>query len=342
MDEMQMSDKQRDSALKLSDKRKKLHGLLDRLHQADNVPVDSHSDSFFDTNAFEDEPAKRKAQPPVRDPQKVLAQIDELKREIEDLETSLLTYLGRDPAELARRRRAELESHFAVEEEDSVTDLTVASAAEYPEIPSLGSSENLDTVRHKLVVLNDLRVKSEFVVSNHQTEKRLNEIANEDDEVDPLDAFMASTSVELADQQIDKEQVKLAAIVAAIYRFQKLESVLSKNQFSGTNIAQAIKQQQHIATRVHDTSATSSSVEAMTARGLGTVWESEFQKDESVPKRLKADSSTRASPAAAVPLNLQRGGLQVLHAPASKPAVSRAPSETAQKRQEDLRKKLGY
>ena len=241
-------------------------------------------------------------------------------------------------------------------DEEEIDQAVNTSSDQYPEIPRVEMSENIESVRRKLVALENLRAKSESVLSDHRSEKRLNEIANDDEEVDPLDAFMSENTVALADQQIQKEQSRLDAIMKALREFQKLETVLAKHQFSDSSISEAIKQRDERAARI--TAPEEEAVpESVSARGSGTVWESEFQKDESVPKRLKVEQSRVApvsSRSAPVQLNVHKAGLQTTEISrpdftaqkAVKPAVqaesSRGPSEASQKRQEELRKKLGY
>jgi hypothetical protein len=181
-------------------------------------------------------------------------------------------------------------------------------------------------------------------ISNYESERKLNELANEDEDIDPFEAFMAENTIELSTQQIDKVQGRLDEINSAIGKFEKLESILSRNQFSDLSISEALRQRQEMERKaqnlVHEQSTTSAD-----PRGTGTVWEDEFKKDESVPDRQSIErkpvTKTTAVP---VKINPSVGGLHISGKPVSEPVVKSVSqtAESSQKRQEELRKKLGY
>lgn len=346
MDEMSLTDRQRDMAMRLSDKRRKLRDFHERI-DGQAYSAESQQTRELDLNAFSDETLKPTGQ---NDHTRLVTskKIEALEIELEELTSNLMVSLGLDPGDELRRMREQQRELFEMADETSgdVDDFfDISARTEYPEIPLVGVSENLESVDSKLMILANLRTKSESILSGHESEKRLNEIVNEDEEVDPLDAFMAENSVELASQQIGKESIKLEEIKKAISKFEKLKKVLAKNQFSDTRITEAIQQRARVEVekRRVDNNTTSSS--SLTERGTGTVWEEEFRKDESVPKRIASGERKEVVPIdkGKERLNLQLGGLQVMSGEDA--VVWKQPdvgSFSSENRQEELRKRLGY
>lgn len=355
MDELNFSDKQRQSAMKLSDKNRQLQSLRDRSGKQTEVhpPIQS-------TNTFADRKERRPAGYNKMEIERVSNQIQNLESEIQQLVDSLLVSLGHSPEEDARKRRQVLNERFDAEiDEMNEFDQTLSKKQKsslFPEIPTLASSENEETLRSKLRILNHLRVEAEATLSARASEKKLNELAEMDDEIDPLDAFMASNNLEVANQQIGREQERLDEILSAIARFEKLYSVITENQFSDISIADAISQRERLAEQAKEASETAKSTEAPvpSSRGAGTVWESYFRKDESVPVRIAhvAKSAARKS---VVSLNPSVGGLHAVGEPqpqrvvvgparltATEEAAWRPPTDEEEEKQEELRNRLGY
>ena len=350
MDEMKLTDKQRDIALRLSEKRRRLILLQQRLVVGEDAKS-SRGDIGLDLNAFDDAKIRPVS---VRSNEKsfIMKQVGDIETEVEDLTSSLLVSLGLDVENESRRVREEQRAKYdstdmAEGEMEDFFDLTLKTdTSEYPEIPAMDRSENIESVESKLAYLNALRVQSEGVLSGLASEKRLNEIANEDEEVDPLDAFMAANSVDLASQEIDKTEQKLDKIKEAILRFEKIRAVLSKNQFSDSRISVAIEQRN----RVEEKRRIDASRPPTRNRGEGSVWEEEFRADESVPKRVR-DEKLIFPAKKPVELNLQVGGLQLMGPdrdvheraePVEEAVRLKLPSESSLSKQEELRKRLGY
>lgn len=343
MDEMSLTDRQRDMAIRLSDKRRKLRDFHDRIDCQAHC-AESRDTRELDLNAFSDEKRKPSG---LNDHARLvtLRKVEALEIEVEELTTNLMISLGLDPGDESRRLREQQRELFEMADETSgdVDDFfDPSSRTEYPEIPLVGVSENEESVDSKLMILANLRSKCENILLGHESEKRLNEIVNEDEDVDPLDAFMAENSVALASQQIGKESVKLEEIKKAISKFEKLKKVLAKNQFSDTRISEAIQQRSRVEVekrRIDNNTPSSSSFS--TERGTGTVWEEEFRKDVSVPKRIASGERKEVViiDKGKERLNLQIGGLQVM---SGEEAAVWKRSSSGEKRQEELRKRLGY
>lgn len=341
MDEMSLTDRQRDMAIRLSDKRRKLRDFHDRIDGQAHC-TESQDSRALDLNAFSDEKIKPSG---LKDHTRLvtLRKIEALEIEVEELTTNLMISLGLDPGDESRRLREQQRELFEMADETSgdVDDFFDPSArTEYPEIPLVGVSENIESVDSKLIILANLQGKCENILSGYESEKRLNEIVNEDEEVDPLDAFMAENSVALASEQIGKESTKLEEIKKAISKFEKLRKVLAKNQFSDNRISEAIQQRARVEEEKRRIDKnTPSSFSSLTERGTGTVWENEFRKDVSVPKRIASGERKEVVIIDKERLNLQIGGLQVL---SGEEAVVWKRPTSGEKRQEELRKRLGY
>lgn len=326
MNEMNMTDKQRALVMKLSEHRRKLTSIRAQMDQQR-----SKDDSEEETRGS-------------RKVEALLHQLEKTQTEGEEIEHTLLTSLGHSDLDQGRKRRQELEEEFNVGLTESFidefTELTKKQRSnEYPDIPVLGSSENIDSIRYKLKLLNSLRYTILEEISSNESEKKLNEIAQDDDDVDPLDAFMAENTADLASEQISKAKRKLEAVDEAMSEFDKVEKLLSKNQFKDTNTAAALQQRHQQARELQPPSP----------RGKGTVWEDEFRKDESVP--IAVGKSLEKKPQNSITnearLNASVGGLQILggvkpSSGQSASAIRSVPLVNAEKRQEELRKKLGY
>jgi hypothetical protein len=318
MNELNLTDRQRTLVLKLSEKRRKLD-TLQASNQASSGGIRSGKLNHIAT------------------------QLQRAKEEVEELEEDLAVSLGQSRSDLSRKRFKELDEHFNPDlEDEGYTDEVAESIkrfklSDYPDIPTLGSSENLATVRDKLDQLYIIRSRTSSLIKEPgggSTSKA------EDDEVDPLDAFMAETSQELEREETRKAEAKLVAINAAITEFERLEKILSINQFKDGNIAHALEQKKTLSQTMP---VKGLDTEPSASRGKGTVWEEEFRKDESVPQRTYVETS-KSLPARShkVRLNVNVGGLH-LGGNLIRSATTNQPSaESSEKRQEELRKKLGY
>ena len=320
MAEHNLTDKQRALVLKLSETRRELASLRS---QVDASEDDQKAKSI-----------KSKS-----------AQLEKVYQEADELEESLARSLGQSKSESSRKRFQELDEQFNPDgETDRFTDeVSGLKVSDYPDIPTLGSSENLESVRRKLNELYDLRRATTSKMQNGETGENL--AGSDDEEIDPLDAFMAETSLELAKEEVGKAEAKLVAINSAINQFEKLLSVLSENQFTDASISRALEQQKNL---VHKKPRTSSEPEPpQSSRGKGTVWEEEFRKDESVPQRTYVDNSTGPKKtinvkSQEVRLNVNVGGLQVPGTRQTSLTSHEPSSAGSEKRQQELRKKLGY
>jgi hypothetical protein len=324
-----LTDKQRQNVLKISEKRRLLQSLNLQLSQAKK----GLSKTEFDDP--EDRPRSK-----TQDPSKISARIEALESEIADLVESIsesIGSIGNDA--LIDKTIFEHDVFGDGEVVDTVKRLRVSeSQPSNPDIPPIEDSENLDSVAKKLRKLYDLKQSAEQKLAQFDSEKKLNEIAGDDDEIDPLDAFMASTTVDLADEGISKTRSDLEEIDLFISKFESLRKFLSNGQ-SSTTISAAIEQQQKIRHKTVTEPTTSE------PRGTGTVWEDEFRKDEAVPKRGFVSSSKVTAPPP-IRLDATRGGLQVPGAiaqtfPTQTPSWS-PPDEDQEQTQEKLRRKLGY
>lgn len=333
LDEMRLTDKQRLLVTGLSEKRRKISQL------ESSISSKGGSSSVLSrTSGLE-------------------SQILKLQEEVEDMERSLMTSLGAGDTEAVKRRMQELDVIFDLHASENFLDEFAElskrhKSSAYPDIPTLSQSENLESVRGKLEVLRDLQSKLRDSIGEQESEKAQTELPNDDEEeVDPLEAFMAETSAELANQEISKSSEKLTEVERALAEFEKLESLLCKNQFADNRLEDALKQQEKILQKQRESqNATSqSSAHDNTSRGQGTVWEDEFKKDESVPVRLepRVDKSLNSS-LPSVKLNGNKAGLFVPGQepkPAGQSATAQilaSSSESSEQRQAELRKKLGY
>ena len=329
MDEMELTDTQRALVLGLAGTRRKIQQLM--ASSATGVTVDAQNASMH-------------------------GKLEILKCEAEDLEQCLLASLGSDTSETARRKREKLADAFDRQDEEDVWDeyselCKKQKFSEYPDIPTIDASENLESVRAKLVSLRDLHSKTLLQLSGHESDKKLSETANEDEEeIDPLEAFMAETTAEIASQQISKTSDKLAEIERIIAQFERLETLLSQNQFSDHRLADALQQKEKLLRKQREAEKLKSKPSSeQSARGQGTVWEEEFRKDDSVPIRLEPRTEKPSiSVMPQVRLNASKGGLfvpgQSDQPPGQTVSAQRPQSspESSEKRQEELRKKLGY
>ena len=341
MDSLGLSDKQRQIVIRFKEKRDKRHHITDRVEKAQSTTSVSVDRRLLD---FEDKAPEAPKSSKV-DTQRLMAQMAELEAEMSQLSESLLTSVGITDADLARSRIRELDAKFdhclAHDDNDEFYDRASASKRVRadgeiplnPEIPRLSASENIDSVRSKVSAMKVLREKSEEVLRRFEAEKTA---CLGGDEVDPLDAYMASASMELVDEQVAKETEKLAEISKFLAKFEQLELVLSKHQFSDVNIQAAIQQKETVRTPLPVFP-----LSAVQERGKGTVWEDEFRKDESVPQRLERRPMVPTKTSKLTVLNAAVGGLQVMDGsvvPVADPAWA-PPDESGQ---EKLRKKLGY
>ena len=225
-------------------------------------------------------------------------------------------------------------------EPDDLYDMTQKkqkTSGAHSDIPRVDASENIDSVTRKLSVLSAMQRQAETHVKQLEAEKGGRAGGDDEEKEDPLEAFMAGNNAELIDEQIRKEQERLGEIAGRIAEFQKLASVLSKNQFSDTNVQEAIRHRAAVARRTEEVQ----SAHIGRPRGSGTVWETELAKDTSVPTRVPTGQSRPVSVSVPVSLNPLSGGLHVTGA-APTEAAWVAPSEAQEKRQEDLRRKMGY
>jgi len=321
MERLKMSDKQRQNALKLSDKLRRLSGLRD--HQLPSNTSDEHASLKFadlDTNAFEDSKRSSSSKSKIVDVSKIQKQISDLELEIEDLVDLLAHSLGYGD-DSQKRRRIQISQLDDDVDDDFMTETS----------HSKGNQEiqTLESVKTRLAILYENRDACKSIIADQSSKK--NSTANDDEDIDPLDAFMASTEAQLANEDETKEKIKLELLEKEILDFEKLFNVLSKNQFSDASVSAAI-QQQSIA-RKHIP------VEPAPNRGAGSVWEDEFRKDETVPVSIKRSNVVNIPASSNVRLDTSRPGLQVPGSTSSAPASWRPPSDDDDNK---LGKKLGY
>ena len=337
-----LSDKQRQNVLKLAEKRRSLQNLQIQLAQTSDR---SNRDVLDDS----DLPDKPKSQ----DHSKLLKRIELLESEVNELTENVSEALG-----IGFRTVKVDHSLF---EHDAFGDGEVDDRIDYkrprlsdqekptnPAIPPINESENLDSVTTKLKILYGLRAKHEQKIAQFESEKKLNEIAGEDDEIDPLDAFMATTAVDLVGESISKTESDLLEINTFIDKFESLKKFLSSNQTGTTSLDAAIQQQKRMR-EIQEKKQVEPIVSESKPRGTGTVWEDEFRKDEQVHERKKiVPLKSAVESSGPVKLNTSRAGLQVpgTHAAVSSPAHPvpswKPPDEQDNEAQEKLRKKLGY
>ena len=325
-----LTDKQRQNALKLSEKSRLLHSLSSQLTQPEHIS----SKSEFD------DPDER-PRPKSQDHSKISMRIQALESEIADLVDSISESLGlRGKEPNIDKTIFEHDVFGDGEVVDTVKRLRKSeSQPSHPDIPHIEDSENLESVAMKLSKLRALKQSAEEKLAQYDSEKKLNEIAGDDEDIDPLDAFMASTTVDLADEGIAKVRSDLGEITLFISKFESLCKILSNGQTADSKtISAAIEQQQKI--RQPKIVPESSPSEP---RGIGTVWEDEFRKDEAVPKRTAPVPVKETAPNP-IYLDSSRGGLQVhgvsSHTPHAEAPAWKPPDED--ETQEKLRKKLGY
>ena len=334
------SDKQRQNALKLAEKKRSLKSLRDQF-----VKNQSRSQVADPSSSHEASNLSRR--------------IDALESEVSELVQSMSESIGGQSSKPA--------FDSSVFEHDAFNDDEVTDGSEYkrsrisvdvkpsnPNIPSLDDYENLESVTLKLKKLYAMRSSHQDQLSQSESEKKLNEIAKDDDEIDPLDAFMASTTVDLAGENISKIQTELDEIESFITRFESLQTSLSRNLSTTANLKSAIQQQQKIIVSVQEQQrknpTTAEPVEK--PRGTGTVWEAVFQRDEQAQERKKLVQPVKQTTNPHVlskPINLvsSRAGL---HFPGQSTDRSERPEAVPSWRppdndddnQEQLRRKLGY
>ena len=325
-----LTDKQRQNALKLSEKSRLLHSLSSQLTQPEHIS----SKSEFD------DPDER-PRPKSQDHSKISMRIQALESEIADLVDSISESLGlRGKEPNIDKTIFEHDVFGDGEVVDTVKRLRKSeSQPSHPDIPHIEDSENLESVAMKLSKLMALKQSAEEKLAQYDSEKKLNEIAGDDEDIDPLDAFMASTTVDLADEGIAKVRSDLGEITLYISKFESLCKILSKGQTADSKtISAAIEQQQKIRQQNIVPESTPSE-----PRGIGTVWEDEFRKDEAVPKRT-ASVSVKGTAPNPIYLDSSRGGLQIhgvsSHTPHAEAPAWKPPDED--ETQEKLRRKLGY
>ena len=357
INDLNLSDKQRSTAIKISEVRRQIATIKERISKArvsNGVP--NSMGIRLDGPSTADN-VSRDTRPSGDD--KMTTRLQKLEAELDNLESELDTSLGADRASASRKRRLELASQFDCGSDDAWDEILDQSNSipEYHDIPRAGKSENSESVANKLRILRMMENDAQSSLSDNQSEKKLNELAQEDEDIDPLEAFMAENSIELANQQMERSQAKLDAIRTQIHVFERLHALLSKNQFADQNLSAALEQRRKLESerkRLAEEQSSSSPATSQGSRGQGTVWEEEFKKDDSVPNRAFAGTSGEKGISAAdgsVQLDASIGGLHRPGAapapilPAAKPSAQtvKAPRrEVADQRQDELRKKLGY
>jgi hypothetical protein len=340
IERLNLSDKQRQNALKLSEKMKRLEALQEQLSKVGlNHESSSSVHGDLDTAAFEDTKTSRPKHR-SRDATKLAQQISELEDEIEEISDNIAHTLGYGDDTSKRRRISDsrFEHDILNDESDEFFDAVRIESTKLA-VP-LMHSENITTVESKLNQLYEQRSACEAEMAEKAKKKEENQAAANDDDIDPLDAFMATTTAELVDEDSERLKSKLALIQSQIDEYENLFTILSKNQFNDVNIQAALEQRD-----VMVSTSTKPLITKSSPRGSGSVWEDEFKKDDSVPDRIKVQSKTTNQSTVGVRLDSARPGLQL---PGQQPVPVRQ-SESAtwrpppdDKNQDQLRKKLGY
>ena len=335
-----LSDKQRQNALKLAEKKRNLHSLrLQLSHTGDPSARNDLDDSEI--------PSRVNSQ----DPSKLLKRIELLESEVSELTENISESLGlRIQPHSIDNSLFEHDVFGDGEVDDNTAPKRLRTSGEMkptnPDIPPIEDSENLQSVIGKLARLYALRTTCEDKISACQSEKTLNELAGDDDDIDPLDAFMANTAVDLVGENIAKIQTDLDEINLFIKKFESLEKFLSNDLANSSSLDAAIQQQQRIREKQVEKKLVKETSEQI-PRGTGTVWEEEFRKDEDVKERKKIVSQAKSFvPAGPIRLDTSRAGLHVsgeTRVSPSAPVPSwQPPDEDDNEAQEKFRKKLGY
>ena len=318
MEAMSLTDKQRQNVIKLLEKRARLSNLKDRLTKStESQQISAVEDPFEDA-------ASKKEVRTSHLPKNALIQIEQLEQEVSQITDSLMASANHASLDTGEMKRRRLEAQFGNDSYDPLFDLTAASTTTiYSEIPSMGTRENIESIKVKIAILVDLKKDSESKLSSLQSEK--NPIA--DEEVDPLDAFMNSTNDELIDEKIEKEKHRLNEIERVLTQFQKVHDRLSQYQFSDALPAKLVKR-------------TIAPLEAAKRTAHPSVWDDELQKDLSVPQRQQQEKTKMRVSSAVV--NPTQGGLYMMRNGDSVLVTAPAAAPTKEVDAEALRKKLGY
>jgi hypothetical protein len=355
VNDLNLTEKQRSTAIKISEMRRQIANIKERMSKS-RESVGGSKSRMLESDATQllENTARSTA---LNGDDKMSREVRKLEGELENLESELEASVGHDRAAESRKRRLDMASEFdggSDEEWNEILDLS-NSLPEYPDIPRVESSENAESVKKKIQTLRALKADSQSFLSDNRSEKKLNELAQEEEDIDPLEAFMAENSIELANQQIAKAQAKVDAITNQLHVFEKLHVLLTRNQFSDQNLTAALEQRRKLEAERKRSAERPSSLESSQAnRGKGTVWEDEFKKDETVPNRAFAGAPGArgiSMPDGSVHLNASIGGLHKsggvsVPVPAtvltSSQTVKALRRDISDHRQDELRKRLGY
>lgn len=155
---------------------------------------------------------------------------------------------------------------------------------------------------------------------------------------DPFEAFMASTEKEVVDHTASEERSKLKSIEEGIARLEESKRMMDMYAFTDPSYQKPLKSKPAHVPASDDAPSV--------PKGKGTVWESEFAKDETVPTSRGTQKLSRFSQLASVPisLNARQGGLQFVSREQAEVHRGSSVSQTEanEAREEALRKKLGY
>jgi hypothetical protein len=326
LDESNFTDKQRDMVMKISDKRRHLRSLQSKIRL---TPVDEDVNSAIAAFQDNEDVPKKKHQP--LDVNKISRQIESLEDELHELTESLLVSVGQTTGEFNRRKRKEMSTLFdndsdgevaSPEARDSVTDVY------HSDVPVAGRNDSIDQLDSKLRQLRQIRNNCIKMIENLKTEIRLNRSTGDDDEEDPLDAFMAGAVAEVSADSVNREEGKLVAVDNEIERVSKFIESKKLSEYLKSSRPPPRDPPPAPPTKTEP------------PRGRGTVWEEELQVDTSVPSRQKKVTPVTTTTLRPTGLDWSTGGLQgpgII--PPQRESVSIPKSND---KAEELRKKLGY
>lgn len=305
MDELSFSDHQRDLVIKLCEKRKKLFNLHNMRPNATKGTADGSLDV-----------APNKSN-------KHMEQIFNLENESTDIFNRLCDSLAGRVGGKAR--------HSTILPDDNQDDDYFDRTKKRPKtsIPkSTTTTDTKESITQKLSILYQLRAECE-----DRIESITPPAAESGDDEDPFEAFMASTEKEVNSKALEEEQGKLDTLNDTIARLEESRSMMELFAFTDPSYKKPREEK----------SVPSQSAPSSIPKGQGTVWESEFARDESVPTRLAKRQTTGSTSTVPVSLNPRQGGLQFIDKTQSDTYRSVVTeTETNDAKMEALRKKLGY